>query len=123
MNIQRRYFKMIFKRKIYDELLEWNKKDVKSSAILIEGARRIGKTTVVKEFADNNYADNYIYIDFKIASDSLKETTRRFRASVPVSSAIAATAIATISALVSSSIITSENYYNGILPCFLYGRS
>ncbi len=64
---------MIFKRKIYDELLEWNKKDVKSSAILIEGARRIGKTTVVKEFADNNYADNYIYIDFKIASDSLKE--------------------------------------------------
>ncbi len=43
----------------------------KNSALLIEGARRVGKTTVVKEFARNEY-DNFIYIDFTYASDDVK---------------------------------------------------
>lgn len=64
---------MIFKRKIYDKLVDWKKSNVRDSALLIEGARRIGKTTIVKEFANNYYKDNYLYIDFKVASDELKE--------------------------------------------------
>ena len=68
-----RCIKVVFKRKIYDELVSWNNSKVKNSALLIEGARRIGKTTIVKEFANNYYKDNYIYIDFKIATLELKK--------------------------------------------------
>lgn len=64
---------MIFKRKIYDKLVEWNNSSINDSALLIEGARRIGKTTIVTEFAKEYYKDNYLYIDFKIASDDLKD--------------------------------------------------
>jgi hypothetical protein len=45
----------MFKRKIYDKLLNWKKETQGSKAILIEGARRIGKSTVVEEFAKDNY--------------------------------------------------------------------
>lgn len=54
---------MIFKRKIYDKLLEWKKECNGSKAILIEGARRIGKSTVCEEFAKNEY-ESYLIIDF-----------------------------------------------------------
>lgn len=54
---------MIFKRKIYDRLLQWKKESDGNSALLIEGARRIGKSTIVEEFAKNEY-DSYILIDF-----------------------------------------------------------
>ncbi|MCR5462810.1 MAG: AAA family ATPase [bacterium] len=64
---------MIFKRKAYDKIVEWKNSKVRDSALLIEGARRIGKTTLVKEFAKNYYDDNYIYIDFKVATNELKE--------------------------------------------------
>ena len=64
---------MIFKRKIYDKLVEWNNSSINDSALLIEGARRIGKTTIVTEFAKEYYKDNYLYIDFKIANDDLKD--------------------------------------------------
>ena len=63
---------MVFKRKIYDQLVEWKESPIRDSALLIEGARLIGKTTIVKEFAKNYYSNNYLYIDFKIASDELK---------------------------------------------------
>ena len=56
---------MIFKRKIYDKLLEWKELSAGSSAILLEGARRIGKTTIVEEFAKNEY-DDYMILDFDI---------------------------------------------------------
>ena len=46
---------MIFKRKIYDKLLEWKNKSNGKKAILIEGARRIGKSTIAEEFGKNNY--------------------------------------------------------------------
>lgn len=54
---------MVLKRKIYSKLLEWKEEASGSKAILIEGARRIGKSTVCEEFAKNEY-DNYILIDF-----------------------------------------------------------
>ncbi|MBQ6265147.1 MAG: hypothetical protein IJK60_06835 [Clostridia bacterium] len=41
---------MIFKRKIYDKLVEWKKESNGNTALMIEGARRTGKSTVVEEF-------------------------------------------------------------------------
>ncbi len=62
---------MEFKRKIYEQIKEWKREENKNSALLIEGARRVGKTTIVKEFAKNEY-NNFIYIDFTYASDEIK---------------------------------------------------
>ena len=53
----------MFKRKCYDKLLEWKRESNGKSAVLVEGARRVGKTTLVREFAEHEYAD-HIYIDF-----------------------------------------------------------
>lgn len=55
--------KHIFKRKIYDRLKAWKERSAGSTAILIEGARRVGKSTIAKEFARNEY-DSYILVDF-----------------------------------------------------------
>lgn len=63
---------MIFKRKAYSRLLEWKNKSKGKTAILIEGARRIGKSTIVEEFAKQNYR-SYIIIDFSIASKKIKD--------------------------------------------------
>ena len=52
----------MFKRKIYSEILKWKEESEGTSALLIEGARRIGKSTVVEEFAKNEYK-SYILID------------------------------------------------------------
>ena len=54
---------MILKRKIYGSLLRWKNECNGEKAILIEGARRIGKSTIVEEFAKNEY-ESYILIDF-----------------------------------------------------------
>ncbi len=62
---------MIFKRKVYDKLLEWKKECQGKKAILIEGARRIGKSTIVEQFAKENYR-SYILIDFSKAKPSIK---------------------------------------------------
>ena len=40
----------IFKRKIYDRLLKWKETSNGKSALLVQGARRIGKSTIVEEF-------------------------------------------------------------------------
>ena len=53
----------MFRRKIYDKLLEWKTESDGRTALLIEGARRVGKSTVVEEFAKNEY-ESYILIDF-----------------------------------------------------------
>lgn len=63
---------MVFKRKIYDKLLEWKSISNGQSAIMIEGARRIGKSTVAEEFAKNEYAD-YIILDFAKESADIKQ--------------------------------------------------
>ena len=57
----------VFKRKIYQRLLEWKKTKNGSTAILIEGARRIGKSTIVELFAQQEY-ESYILIDFNKAN-------------------------------------------------------
>lgn len=54
------------KRKIYTRLLEWKTKDQGSSAVMIEGARRIGKSFIAEEFARNEY-ESYLIIDFSKA--------------------------------------------------------
>jgi len=54
---------MIFERKIYSKLLEWKQKSNGTKAILVEGARRIGKSTIIEEFARKEY-ESYIIIDF-----------------------------------------------------------
>ena len=62
----------MFKRKIYNKIKEWKDTSQGKTALLIEGARRIGKSTVVEEFARNEYK-SYILIDFSIASNEVKE--------------------------------------------------
>ena len=54
---------MIFKRTIYEKLLKWKLQSNGKTALLIEGARRIGKSTICEEFAKNEY-DSYILINF-----------------------------------------------------------
>ena len=44
-----------FKRKIYAQLLQWKEENMGKTALLVEGARRIGKSTIVEEFARNEY--------------------------------------------------------------------
>lgn len=53
----------VFKRKIYDKILRWKEESNGRYALLIEGARRIGKSTIVEEFAKNEYED-YLILDF-----------------------------------------------------------
>lgn len=66
---------MLFKRRIYDKLLAWKTEAAGKKALLVEGARRIGKSTVVEEFAKNEYK-SYILIDFAKASEDVKEYFR-----------------------------------------------
>ncbi|MCM1225619.1 MAG: AAA family ATPase [Lachnospiraceae bacterium] len=61
----------IFKRKIYDTVLKWKRERNGSTALLVKGARRIGKSTIVKEFAKREYK-SFIAIDFAKASDAVK---------------------------------------------------
>lgn len=61
----------MFKRKIYQKLLNWKEESNGKTALLIEGARRIGKTTVAEELGKNKYPA-YHTIDFSIASDEFK---------------------------------------------------
>ena len=61
----------LFKRKIYDRLLQWKESSNGQTALLIEGARRIGKSTIVKAFAQNEY-ESFIFIDFTKCSQEVK---------------------------------------------------
>ena len=61
----------IFKRKIYDQIKHWKEENDGKSALLIEGARRVGKSTIVEQFAQNEY-ESYILIDFNKASKDIK---------------------------------------------------
>lgn len=62
----------MFRRKIYEKILEWKKESDGNTALLIEGARRVGKSTIAEEFAKNEY-ESYILIDFSIASKTVTE--------------------------------------------------
>lgn len=61
----------IFKRKIYDKILAWKRERNGETAIMINGARRIGKSTIAEEFASKEY-ESYILIDFTKASEEVK---------------------------------------------------
>lgn len=61
------YMEQIFKRKLYDRMLVWKEQRQGATALLVEGARRVGKSTLVETFARHEY-DAYLLIDFNIAS-------------------------------------------------------
>lgn len=64
----------MFKRKVYDKLLEW--KNISNQyALFLEGARRIGKSTIAEEFAKNEYED-YLILDFAIEGEDVKNEFR-----------------------------------------------
>lgn len=71
----------MYRRKCYEKLLTWKRESKGKSALLIEGARRVGKTTLVRAFAKNEYAD-YLYIDFSAASPATLELFRNHREDV-----------------------------------------
>ncbi len=60
----------MFKRKAYSELLEWKKAWAGEYAVLLEGARRVGKSTIAENFAKNEYR-SYILIDFAHAKKEI----------------------------------------------------
>lgn len=60
-----------FKRKIYAKMLQWKQERNGRTALLVKGARRVGKSTIVEEFARNEY-DSYLLIDFSIVSQEVK---------------------------------------------------
>lgn len=61
----------MFRRKIYEKMHAWKQEAAGKTALLIEGARRVGKSTVVEEFARREY-ESYILIDFSRASKDIK---------------------------------------------------
>ena len=67
---------MVLRRKIYSRLLEWKKTEGKR-ALLIEGARRVGKSTIVEEFGKNEY-ESYILIDFSSVSNVVKDAFENY---------------------------------------------
>ena len=62
----------VFKRKLYAELLDWKRTSNGKTALLIEGARRVGKSTLVEQFAQQEY-ETYILVDFNKAPKHIKE--------------------------------------------------
>lgn len=66
---------MIFKRKLYDKMLTWKEERKGETALLIQGARRVGKSTLAEVFARNEY-ETYLMIDFTEASPEVKDLFR-----------------------------------------------
>lgn len=62
---------MVFKRKLYDKMLEWKYESNGKTALMIDGARRVGKSTIAEEFASNEY-DRYLLIDFGTANKDVQ---------------------------------------------------
>ena len=60
------------KRKVYKKLLEWKERNNGATALLLDGARRVGKSYIVEEFAKKNYK-TFIIIDFNKVSNEIKE--------------------------------------------------
>ena len=69
---------MEIKRKIYSKILEWKRTCNGTKALLIEGARRIGKSTVAEEIGKNEYK-SYILIDFNEATGKTLEAFENLR--------------------------------------------
>ena len=65
----------IFKRKLYERMLNWKHTKDGKTALLIKGARRVGKSTIAEEFAKCEY-DSYIVVDFANAPDGVWEAVK-----------------------------------------------
>ena len=63
---------IVFKRKFYAKLVDWKAESNGSTAALVEGARRIGKSTICREFAKNEYK-SHILIDFALVKKNVKD--------------------------------------------------
>lgn len=63
----------MFRRKAYDKLVEWKRSSGGHTAMLIEGARRVGKSTIAEEFARNEY-NSYALMDFTKVGDEFRRT-------------------------------------------------
>ena len=63
---------MYFKRKAYNKLIEWKEKYADNYAVLLEGARRVGKSTIAETFAKHEYK-SYILIDFSKTTNDILE--------------------------------------------------
>lgn len=63
----------MFRRKAYDKLVEWKRSSGGHTAMLIEGARRVGKSTIAEEFARNEY-NSYALVDFTKVGDEFRRT-------------------------------------------------
>ncbi len=71
----------MFRRRAYDKLLQWKNETNGARALLLEGARRVGKSTLAKSFAENEY-DAHLIIDFSKASNDLKQLFLEYRSDV-----------------------------------------
>lgn len=60
------------KRKIYNKLLNWKKESNGEYALLIDGSRRVGKSYIVRQFAEKEYS-SYVILDFNLVSKSIKD--------------------------------------------------
>ncbi|MBR6910763.1 MAG: AAA family ATPase, partial [Candidatus Methanomethylophilaceae archaeon] len=65
----------MFRRKIYDAMKSWKEENSGRCALMIEGARRVGKSTIIEEFVRNEYA-SYIIIRFEKVGEEVKELFR-----------------------------------------------
>ena len=65
------------KRKIYDKLCDWKRDGAGKTALLIDGARRVGKSFIVEEFAKAEYK-SYLLIDFNNISDDVKDLFKNY---------------------------------------------
>ena len=62
----------IFKRKLYEKMLQWKQERDGKTALLIKGARRVGKSTLAEEFARREY-ESYILIDFTETAQEVRD--------------------------------------------------
>ena len=69
---------MVFRRKLYEKMLAWKRERNGDSALLIKGARRVGKSTLVEQFAKKEY-DSYVLIDFAQSSTEIDELFENMR--------------------------------------------
>ena len=76
-----------FKRKAYAEMLDWKARLADRYALLVEGARRVGKTFLLHQFITNEYK-TYIYIDFASNSKKTKDAKRAFTEAVDIADLI-----------------------------------
>ena len=67
----------MFKRKIYDKLLEWKRNGSRECALLIDGARRVGKSFIVETFAKQEYR-SYLILDFTHAKQEIKDLFHKY---------------------------------------------